>query len=316
MTLSIHPTSDLLWGYLIHLSYNMWSDRDAPERGLTHYSYRPYLRFDETLWRELLPKLIAAGANAVVLDLGDGVRYESHPEIAVEGAWSTQRLREELAALRALGLEPLPKLNFSTSHDAWLGPYARCISTPLYYQVCQDLIAEVLELFDWPRLFHIGMDEETARHQRYHAYAVIRQYDLWWQDLAFYVGEVEKSGVRAWVWSDYYWEHGPEYAQRMPRSVLQSNWYYRADFGPEVREAQTYVELEAHGYDQIPTGSTWSADDNLERTVRFCRQHISAEHLLGFLQTVWRPTLLDCRDRHEAAIEALRRAHEAWTRGD
>ena len=32
--------------------------------------------------------------NMVVIDLGDGVKYESHPEIAVKGAWSTTELRE------------------------------------------------------------------------------------------------------------------------------------------------------------------------------------------------------------------------------
>ena len=66
--------------------------------------------------------------------------------------------------LRALGIEPLPKLNFSTCHDAWLGPYSRMVSTPAYYDVCRDLIDEVAELFGGPRFFHLGMDEETAQH--------------------------------------------------------------------------------------------------------------------------------------------------------
>ena len=76
-----------------------------------------------------------AGMNMLVIDLGDGIRYESHPEIAVQGAWPPARLREELARLRALGLEPIPKLNFSTAHDAWLHDYSRMVSTPAYYKV-------------------------------------------------------------------------------------------------------------------------------------------------------------------------------------
>ena len=38
-----------------------------------------------------------------------------------------------------------------------------------------DLIAEVSELFDGPRFFHIGMDEETFQHQRMYHYVVVRQ---------------------------------------------------------------------------------------------------------------------------------------------
>jgi hypothetical protein len=58
-------------------------------------------------------------------------------------------------------------------HDAWLGSYARYVSTEPYYQVCADLIAEVMQLFDSPRLFHLGMDEEAFDSQRSHDYVTI-----------------------------------------------------------------------------------------------------------------------------------------------
>jgi hypothetical protein len=298
----------MIWAYLAHLSYNMWSDRHAPEWDLEHVSAKPYLRFDLSLWRDMRQAMVDAGLNMVVLDLGDGVVYESHPEIAVEGAWTRAQLRRELAQLRDLGLEPIPKLNFSTSHDAWLGPYARCVSTDLYYKVCQELIEEVIELFDRPRFFHLGMDEETAHHQRHYAYVVVRQHELWWHDLQFLVEQVEAAHVRPWVWSDYVWEHPEAFYANMPHSVVQSNWYYRAAFGPEVPRCDAYLGLEAHGYDQIPTGSNWTVPENLIRTVAFCREHIASSRLLGFLQTVWKPTLDSCRDRHMEAIELMGRA--------
>lgn len=75
------------------------------------------------LWNELQQKMLGVGVNMVVIDLGDGVKYESHPEIAVRGAWSVKQLRQELAKLRKMGIEPIPKLNFSATHDIWLGPY-------------------------------------------------------------------------------------------------------------------------------------------------------------------------------------------------
>lgn len=302
----------MIWAILMHLSYNMWADRDAPEWGLEHISARPYLRFDESLWNDLLPKMVEAGINMVVLDLGDGVRYASHPETAVAGAWTPDRLKAELAKLRGMGLEPIPKLNFSACHDAWLGPYARMVSTGTYYAVCRDLIAEAIDLFDHPRFFHLGMDEETAEHQRYYEYLVVRQYDLWWHDLYFYVDQVERGNSRPWVWSDYLWHHPEDFFKKMPRSVLQSNWYYGTDFGSEVVYAKAYADLEAHGYDQIPTGSNWTAPENLPLTVRHCRQVIAPERLKGFLQTVWKPTLEVCRQRHVEAIELVRQAKADW----
>ena len=151
----------IIWANLIHLSYNMWADRDiSVETGLEDIQSAPYLRFDTGLWNDLLKQMVKAGINLVVIDLGDGVKYESHPEIAVKGAWTTKRLRTELKKMRKMGLEPIPKLNFSACHDVWLGPYSRCLSTDTYYRVCKDLIAEVLQLFSKPRFFHLGMDVE------------------------------------------------------------------------------------------------------------------------------------------------------------
>ncbi len=296
-----------IWAYLVHMSFNMWCDRRAPEwEG--YATYQPALRFDEGLWNELLDEMPRAGVSMVVIDLGDGVQYRSHPEIAVQGAWSTARLKEELKRLRERGLEPVPKLNFSTAHDAWMGEYSRCVSTPRYYAVCRDLIEEVIDLFEQPRFFHLGMDEETWEHQRHYAYAVVRQHELWWEDFRFLVEQVERHGVRAWIWSDYYWHHPEAFLQNMPRSVLQSNWYYGDEFDPQDVAVRTYIELAEHGFEQIPTGSNWSNDVNFERTVQFCVQNVPLERLLGFLQTTWKPTLMECRQKHLDALQQVARA--------
>ena len=302
----------MIWANLLHLSYNMWLDRSVPEREAMHTVAKPYLRFHTTLWNELVDRMVEARMNMVVLDLGDGVRYESHPEIAVRGAWTRGKLKRELARLRKLGLEPIPKLNFSTAHDAWLGPYSRCVSTDAYYAVCRDLIEEVIELFDRPRFFHLGMDEETAHHQRSMAYAVMRQHELWWHDLYFYVDSVQKRGVRPWVWSDYLWHHPELFFKNMPKSVLQSNWYYGRSFSRKITAVQAYLDLEARGYDQVPTGSNWALPENFPKTAAFCRRCVSPKRLLGFLQTPWRPTLSDCRQRHVEAIDAVRAAMARW----
>ncbi len=297
----------LMWANLLHLSYNMWADREPlpEEKRPPHWGAKPYLRFDESLWNDVLKKMAEVGMNMVVIDLGDGVQYESHPEIAVENAWSPAKLREELAKARALGLEPIPKMNFSACHDHWLGPYSKCLSTETYYKVCGDLIAEVMDLFDKPRFFHLGMDEETAEHQRYFRYVVIRQYDLWWHDFHFLREAVEKGGSRPWIWSDYLWTHPDAFFENMPKSVLQSNWYYGTKFGTDVDYVKAYHQLEEHGYDQVPTGSNWSTPENFGKTVEYCTGLIDPARLKGYLQTPWKPTLEDCRDHHIQAVEQV-----------
>jgi hypothetical protein len=310
----IDAKKEIMWAYLIHLGLNMWCDRDAPEAG--EYSCaKPYLRFEDAFWKDLVEKMKAEGVNVVVIDLGEGVQYKSHPEIAVKGSWSHDRLREELAALRALGIEPLPKMNFSTCHDAWLGPYSHKVSTEEYYAVVRDLIAEAVDLFDKPRFFHLGMDEETMDCQKFYEYAQVRQYDLWWRDFDLLVKAVEKGGVRPWIWADCCWYKPDEFTDKMPKSVLQSSWFYGEDLREDSESCavKAYMQLDKLGYDQVPTGSNWTTPTNFEHTVDYCAKRISKEHLKGFLQTSWRATLETFRKQHFEALEQLGRAKKAYS---
>ena len=54
----------------------MWLDWDPPEGQLegisVHSHFKPFLRFDETLWNDIIKKMSKVGMNMVVLDLGDG----------------------------------------------------------------------------------------------------------------------------------------------------------------------------------------------------------------------------------------------------
>jgi len=304
-----------MWGYLLHLGYNMWRESDAPQI-LEYTNASDILRLDKEVWDELLIQMVDAGINTVIIDMGEGVQYESHPEIAAKGAWSVGLLREELAKMRKMGLNPVPKLNFSTTHDEWLGEYSRCVSSQKYYEVCKDLINEVIDIFDTPDFFHIGMDEETYEHQRYSNYVVIRQGDYWWKDLYFYIDVIERRGVRPWVWSDYIWRHEEEFIKRMPKSVLQSNWYYGSFSDATYPHNRTYIDaylkLEENGFDQVPTGSNWSYIANFPETVEFCKNNISSERLVGFLQTVWEPTVKKRRYRHLEAIDLVRQGREVY----
>jgi len=100
------------------------------------------------------------------------------------------------------------------------------------------------------------------------------------------------------------WDNHDVFYAKMPKSILQSNWYYGHKFTTDITAVKAYNELEEHGYDQIPTGSNWSDPQNFEKTVRYCKDVIAPERLKGFFQTVWKPTVERRRWRHfEGASE-------------
>ncbi|MBQ9430453.1 MAG: Tat pathway signal protein [Kiritimatiellae bacterium] len=283
--------TDEIRAILLHLGSNMWS------------KYSTKLRTDEAIWRKATDYLRAKGMNMVLIDVGEGVVYPSHPEIAAEDAWSPEKLKAELARLRGMGLEPIPKLNFSATHDAWLKDYQRMVSTKKYYQVCQDVIADLAEIFGHPRFFHLGYDEETANHQSGQEYVVVRRGELWWHDFLWFIKTTENAGMRPWIWSDYGWHH-PEFISRCPKSVLQSNWYYDEDGeGFDLSTVKKpylklYLELDKAGFDQIPGGSNWASSywrnkghatnkTSIGGLVKFCREHIRPEFRKGFLMGSW-----------------------------
>lgn len=318
----------MIWANLVHLGYNMWCDRrvdswtnnpDIIKNIVAH----PYLRCDEPLWNDIMKRMSDVGMNMVIIDIGEALAYKSHPELGAENAWSHEKMREELSKIRDLGIEPIPKLNFSAGHDLWLKEYSRMVSTKKYYEVCSNVIEEVSDVFDQPRFFHLGYDEETARHQQKYNYVVVRQHELWWHDFYFFVDQAQKNKVRPWIWSDFFWKHSEDFLEKMPKSVLQSNWYYGTDFHkyPDKftekeeftkKRIKTYIELDKAGFDQVPTGSNWSLAENFGQTVDFCKKHTSPERLKGFMQTPWVGTLEVFRKQHMEAIDIVGKAIAKW----
>ena len=312
---------------LIHLGSNMWDDfplnpedlakskeeeakRPNPMAPNRHDKrckptrYHNYLRTDDETIKGHFDHCAKKGLNTVFIDLGEGLFYPSHPELAVPGTWSVEKMRKELARIRSLGLEPCPKLNFSSTHDGWLKYYHRMLSTPKYYEVVADLIRDVVEIFDHPRLFHIGYDEEFAEAQFNTFFCVMRQGDLWWHDLNYTVGQVSKHGARPVMWADAIWTGREEFIRRASRDILMSNWYYRDDFSEkkqkwdyefekkggwgETRNGLAgFIALEEGGFDQLPCGSNWNNDRNMELIVDFCSKHIDPSRLKGFMMTPW-----------------------------
>lgn len=282
----------MMWAYLIHLADNMWADPGSTSIGAGYFEE---LQVDEAVWRQVIEFLPSQGINTVVVDVGDAIEYERHPEISIKGAWPKQKLRQELDHMREIGLTPIPKLNFSAGHDAWLGIYSRMLSTPIYYDVCKDVIEEVVEVFGYPEYFHLGMDEETPGVQAKMSMMCVRQNELLWHDMFFYFDVCEKLGCRPWIWSDICWNDKlrDTFLKRMPKSVLQSNWHYYPIFKREDgsyidKEVDTYRILEEAGFDQVPTCSTiYGRDESAFWTMQEFKDKIAPERLKGYMTAPW-----------------------------
>ena len=313
-------SNSFMWANLVHLGSNMWTEpgNRRTRENRSNAEALNYLRFDRKIWDDYMLYMKKGGVNTIILDVGEAMIYDSHPELAVEGSWTKEQMKEELQKLNKMGFEVVPKLNFSACHDIWLKDYSRMLSTPTYYQVCKDVINDVCEVFK-PKYFHLGMDEETAQHQGHFLYAVIRQFELWWHDFYYLVDCVENNGVRAWIWSDYIWNHQNEFVKKMPKSVLQSNWYYRAAF--ENLDAATEARLRAidvmdrYGYDQVPTGSVFSDNSNFEKLTKYSVEHIAPEHHLGMMQTSWEHLSREWLTTNYEAVDRVAAA-KAWYEGN
>jgi len=117
------------------------------------------------------------------------------------------------------------------------------------------------------------------------------------------------------------WSHPDEFFRKMPKTVVQSNWYYGESFelNPPGGKTNTYVkaylDLEEHGYDQIPTGS-YHADNakSIGNTVQFCKKNITSGHLMGFMQSFWKPTIEENRERILKGIDLLGAAKAGYKR--
>jgi hypothetical protein len=178
------------------------------------------------------------------------------------------------------------------------------------------------------------MDEEELGNQINMQFACCSQFDLWWHDLYLLFDACDKKGVRPALWSDYANNHLEEYLKRMSKDTVQFHWYYwnfwenmpgqyknitdpRFEYPAEKYEyykkiLKGYRAFEEAGFDQIPSGSLWNCEENLGNLTEYARQVISKEHLLGFMQTVWKPTVDAERDLQLRGIDLIGEARRNY----
>ena len=204
-----------IWGILIHLGRGMWGDEC-----LNH------LTVDKNSWDKVMDKCAECGLNTVVVDVAEGVQWKSHPELAADNAWSYELIQDEIKKAREKGIELIPKLNFSATHDYWLRDYQKMVSTDTYYKVCKELIEEAYEMFLHPSYIHIGMDEENWKHAKDCEYTVIRYKNAFVKDFNYLCECVKATGAKVHAWHDAWTYLDDEYQNQLDRDAIPDLWMY------------------------------------------------------------------------------------------
>jgi len=324
--------NDLLTGSLVHLCCNS-GDESSGVKTLT---------FDEALWNTIVEETVKSGQNSLFIALGDGVIFNSHPEIAIPGAWTRQRLRQEIKRLKEMGITLMPKMNFSAMHDNWLGIYSRMIGTPTYYHVCRDLILEVCQIFRDAPYFHIGFDEEWPKSiHSFEQYGVVRQNELFWHDANFFLECVREGGLTPVMWDGraiavydefkknisrdelvifqtYYHAVKKEHWTRIDSNEMYKTYYstrepYKYMNLTYVEEDPYYVDFRKNAFKMLEDGYDcmfgvscfYNNPYNTEDVVEMYSTQAPREHVKGFFTLPWLRTLPEHREPWLKSIRDL-----------
>ena len=327
-----------IWGILVHLSMDQWEP----------FLNKPLFDvFDEEMWNEIIDETAKCGMNTIVLDVGNGIRFKSHPEIAKKDAFSTKWMRAEVKKCYEKGITLIPKLNFATTHDMWLGEYARMISTSIYYKVAKDLIEEVYDIFNHPAYIHLGMDEESILYLKKRDYVVYRQGELYFHDLKYLCDCVKDLGAKPWIWSSPMYDHPEMFMKHIsPDEVIITPYYYNAfdpahytpiesraeyvayynedkykEMGIKFVEEDPYLvnyrlkslPMMEYGYKYVPCASVFNrCDYNTEDIMAYYKKYANDDQILGYITAPWVATFPTARSKqyYEESFRFFKEAKE------
>ena len=300
------------------------------------------LNFDENVWRDMTDVMVEEGFNTLFVDIHEGLHYGSHPELAVDGAWTRQKMRKEIARLKEMGITLVPKLNFSACHDYWLCEYRMMRSTKEYYRVCRELIMEVSALFPDSPYFNIGMDEEDALHVAGEEHCAFRQGKLLWHDMQFLADCVRDCGKTPIIWGSKILPLYEEFKANIStddlligmsyyHGVKEEHWtktdsredYYNYYFvnGHYVGQNMEYIERDdpfyirfrnlakqvaLDGYDVfLNVSNFYRHPHNADDVVDMMVNEWPGERVKGIITSMWYPTIEKHRDNNITGIKLL-----------
>ncbi len=256
-------------GFLLHMSHYdpVWVKKKGREKPI-----------DLDLALEIVDAMAEAELNLLVIDLADGVKYKSHPELARRYSVPMASLRKIVARVQKQGIDVVPKLNFSGSgvnqHSHWLRPYNMPFEGEEYWRHVWALVDEAIDACQPGRYFHIGMDED-----HWHS---LRQFA---ETINVLDEGLKERGLRTVMWKDCQdystaeacKEKSRASESKIAKDVIQVPWGYARVKDEEVRR------LRRKGFE------VWGAPGREPDNVRGWRDALLRYGATGILLTQWVP---------------------------
>jgi hypothetical protein len=185
--------------------------------------------------------------NKLVFIIGEGMQFDSHPELRAPQAWSKDEFRGLIDFAEDNYIEVIPLVTV-LGHANWFAirhpelkepghdPNIACVRLPETNQLIADVFDEVIELFQ-PKTFHIGMDEcwwktlglpEEERCPRCTGHWA----DIVAEQATFFRNYLAERGIRAMMWGDMLLPehnggapyHTAQALGRIPKDMIIANW--------------------------------------------------------------------------------------------
>jgi hypothetical protein len=272
-------------GFMLHMSHYdpLWARRKPREKPM-----------DIGLALEIVDAMAQVDMNLLVIDLADGVKYRSHPELERPYSVPMASLRRIVRRAQKQGIEVVPKLNFAASglnqHSHWLRPYHRPFDGQDFWRRAFLLIDEAIDACKPARYFHIGMDED-----HWHS---LRQYA---ETINVLDAGIKERGLHAIMWKDCQDYSSAEACKeksrasesKIARDVIQVPWGYDRVKDEEVRR------LRRKGFE------VWGAPGRDPDNARGWRDALLRYGGTGILVTQWVPCRPVNRSRLLGAIREL-----------
>ncbi len=185
--------------------------------------------------------------NTLVLIVGNGMKFDSHPECSGPAAWSKDEVRRVLDFCRQNYLDVVPLQTvlghanwFTLAHkDLWEdGDYhIACVSNPATQKLLHGVYDEIIDVFK-PKFMHLGMDEawwktlDAPAEKRCKLCAGKPKWQIVADQAAHFRDYLAARGIRAMMWGDMLLEehnggapyHSAKALDAIPRDIVICNW--------------------------------------------------------------------------------------------
>lgn len=261
-------------------------------RDIEDGAYHDKVYFERETFHRMTEQAKSFGFDTLVLELAEGIVYESHPELSIEGSLPRTEFTAELARLRGMGFKLIPLVDFSPAKNAWMQGLGY-VGTKRYEDACEDILREVIDLFDTPEYVHLGFDDESFAVQEDNAVISKRHFTKRIADANRLFDICREKGVKPWIWmSDKILEaYGgqEQFRAGIPTDVTLTSFVFKRVQEYHIKENRAdpsmmlVKTLDEWGYPQIPMASTWLYHAVPMQAFSFYTKHCKGSGFKGFL---------------------------------